>query len=90
MHLTHYPTQGGLHMTNNTNPYNIIPRTAKEMEEIVIMIRLHLYNEGLSCGAKAIRQQLEDACETPIPSLSTINRILHRNSLTHGRTGHYD
>lgn len=88
---TYYPTQGGLHMTNNnTNPYNIIPRNAAEMEEIVIMIRLHLYNEGLPCGAKAIRQQLEDACETPLPSLSTINRILRHNSLTHGRTGHYD
>jgi len=78
-------------MANNTNPYNIIPRTAKEMEEIVIMIRLHLYNRGLPCGAKAIRQQLEDDDEeTPLPSLSMINRILRRNSLTHGRTGHYD
>jgi len=77
-------------MTNNTNPYNIIPRTAEEMEEIVIMIRLHLYNRDLPCGAKAIRQQLEDARETPLPSLSTINRILRRNALTHGRTGHYE
>jgi hypothetical protein len=77
-------------MTNNTNPYNIIPRTAAEMEEIVIMIRLHLYNRDLPCEAKAIRQQPEDACETPLPSSSTINRILRRNALTHGRTGHYD
>jgi hypothetical protein len=77
-------------MTNNTNPYNISPRNAKEMEEIVIMIRLHLYNRGLPCAAKAIRQQLEDDGETSIPSLSTINRILRRNSFTHGRTGHYD
>ena len=77
-------------MTNNTNPYNRIPRTAKEMEQIVIMIRLHFYNRGLPCGAKAIRQQLEDDGETPIPSVRTINRILRQNSLTHGRTGHYD
>jgi hypothetical protein len=77
-------------MTNNTNPNNLIPRTAKEMEEIVIMIRLYLYNRGLPCGAKAIRQQLQDDGETSIPSLSTINRILRQNSLTHGRTGHYD
>jgi hypothetical protein len=77
-------------MTNNINPYNIIPPTAAEMEQIVIMIRLHLYNRGLPCGAKAIRQQMEEACETPLPSLSTINRILSRNALTHGRTGHYD
>lgn len=77
-------------MTNNTNPYNLIPRTAKEMEQIVIMVRLHLYNRGLPCGAKAIRQQLQDDGEAPIPSLSKINRILRQNSLTHGRTGHYD
>ena len=75
-------------MTNNTSSYNFIPRTAKEIEEIVIMIRLHLYNRGLPCGAKAIRQQLEDDGETSIPSLSTINRILRRNGLTHRRTGH--
>ena len=77
-------------MTNNNHPFNRIPRTAAEMEEIVIMIRLQLYNRGLPCGAKAIRQQLEDACETPLPSLSTVNRMLRRNALTHGRTGHYD
>ena len=76
-------------MTNNTNPYNIIPRTAEEMEEIVIMIRLHLYNRDLPCGAKAIRRQLENDGGIPLPSLSTINRILRRNCLTHGRTGHY-
>ena len=77
-------------MTNNNSSYNFIPRTAKEIEEIVIMIRLHLYNRGLPCGAKAIRQQLQDDGEAPIPSLSKINTILRQNSLTHGRTGHYD
>lgn len=77
-------------MTNNTNPYNIIPRTAREIEEIVIMIRLYLYNRDLPCGAKAIRQQMDDDGEIALPSLSTINRILRRNSLTHRRTGHYD
>lgn len=77
-------------MTDNTNPFNIIQRTPEEMEQIVIMIRLDLYNQDLPCGAKAIRKQLEDDCERPLPSLSTINRILHRNSLTHRRTGHYN
>jgi len=76
-------------MTHNTNPFNIFPRTAAKMEEIVIMIRLDLYNRDLPCGAKAIRRQLEDDLETPLPSLSTINRILRRNGLTHRRTGHY-
>jgi hypothetical protein len=26
---------------------------------------------------------------SPLPSLTTINRILRRNGLTHRRTGHY-
>lgn len=76
-------------MTNNNNPDDIIPRNPKEIEEIVIIIRLQLYNQGLPYGAKAIRQQMEHYGETSLPSLSTINRILHRNSLTHRRTGHY-
>jgi hypothetical protein len=77
-------------MTNNTNPYTIIPRTGAERQEIVITIRLHLYNRCRPCGAKVICQQLEDDGETPPPSLSTINGILRQNSLTQGRTGHYD
>jgi len=75
-------------MTHNT-PYNIIPRTAEKMQEIVIIIRVHLYNRGLPRGAKAIRQQLQNACETTRPSLNMINRILRHNALTHAPTGHY-
>ena len=77
-------------MTNNTHPFNRIARTAAQMEEIVIMIRLCLYNHGLPCGAKAICQQLDDDGEIPIPSMSTINTVLRQKSLTYGRTGHYD
>lgn len=63
--------------------------TAAEIEEIVRMVRLNLYNRGLLCGAQAIRRKLDKQGVRPLPSLSTINRILSRHGLTHGRTGHY-
>ena len=70
------------------NPKNRpIPST---IHEIVIMLRLNLYNHGLACGAEAIQTQLEKFAVKPMPSLSTINRILKKHGLTHGRTGHYE
>jgi hypothetical protein len=92
MYLTHYRTEGGLNMTDNKNPFNIFQRSAAEIEQIVIMVRLNLYNREVPYGAQAIRrhlEQLDDEIVTPLPSLATINRILHRNGLTHRRTGHY-
>ena len=63
------------------------PYTRDEIVEIVKMIRLHLYNRGLHCGAWVIRKQMEDGNIRPTPSVSTIGRILSRHGLTHGRTG---
>lgn len=65
-------------------------RTASEIEEIVKMIRLNLYNQDLFCGAQAILWEMEDLAITPLPSLRTINRILARHDLTHRRTGRYE
>jgi putative transposase len=64
-------------------------RTSLEIEEIIKMIRLNLYNQGLFCGAQAIRWEMEDLGVKPLPSTRTINRILSRNELTHRRTGKY-
>ena len=61
-----------------------------EVEKIVKMIRLNLYNQDLFCGAQAIRWEMEDLGVEPLPSLRTINRILSRNELTHRRTGKYE
>jgi putative transposase len=61
--------------------------TKIEIEEIVKMIRLGLYNRGLNCGAKAIKNKMEENDIEPVPSESTIGRILSRHRLTHGRTG---
>jgi len=71
-------------------PKNNPLRTSHEMEEIVKMIRLNLYNRGLFCGAQAILWELEEQGVLPLPSLRTINRILSRNKLTYKRTGSYE
>ena len=63
--------------------------TPEEIEEIFIMERLNLYNRGLYYGAQAISRVLDQKGVRPLPSISTINRILSRNCLTHRRTGYY-
>ena len=55
----------------------------------VTFIRLHLDNRGENCGAKAILLELEEANINPLPSLSTINRILRQQYLANSRTGYY-
>jgi transposase InsO family protein len=65
-------------------------RTPSEIEEIVKMTRLNLYNQNLFCGAQAILWEMEDLGVEPLPSIRTINRILARNDLTHRRTGRYE
>ena len=65
-------------------------RTPAEVEDIVELVRLSLYNKGLFCGDQAIAWELDDMGVRPIPSLSTIGRILRRRELTHRRTGRYE
>jgi putative transposase len=61
----------------------------QEIEQIVVMHRLYLYNREQPCGAKAIRCLLDQQALRPLPSISTIQRILSQNGLTHARTGFY-
>jgi transposase InsO family protein len=68
-----------------SSPY----RTPAEIEQIVEMVRLNLYNKNLFCGKQAIQWELIDMEVQPVPSLSTIGRILRRRELTHRRTGRY-
>jgi transposase InsO family protein len=65
-------------------------RTPLETEEIVEMVRLSLYNKGHFCGKQAIQWEMIDMEVQPLPSLSTIGRILRRRELTHRRTGRYE
>ena len=67
------------------------PRPPEEGEQIVVMVRLELYNQDLPCGPKALRKRLDEhEALKPLPSERTIARILARNGLTHGRTGWYE
>jgi putative transposase len=68
-----------------SSPY----RTPAEIEKIVEMVRLNLYNKGHFCGNQVIQWELIDMEVQPVPSLSTIGRILRRRELTHRRTGRY-
>jgi hypothetical protein len=69
-----------------SSPY----RTPAEIEKIVEMVRLNLYNNDRFCGNQAIQWELIDMEVQPVPSLSTIGRILRRRELTHRRTGRYE
>lgn len=71
-------------------PLSMPLHTPAEVEEIVKMVRLNLYNQDLFCGAQAIYWEMEELGVRPLPSLRTINRILSRNDLTHRRTGKYE
>ena len=64
--------------------------TPAEIERIVEMVRLSLYNKGLFCGNQAIQWDMQDMNVQPLPSLSTIGRILRRRDLTYRRTGRYE
>lgn len=75
--------------SQSRRPLSNPTHTSFEVEEIVKMVRLNLYNRDLFCGAQAIRWEMEDLNIKPLPSISTINRILNRNGLTHRRTGKY-
>ena len=75
--------------TRSRCPQHFPLRTPREIEKLIVNIRLEQYNEGLFCGAQAIAWEMEEQHIEPIPSISTINRILKRNGLTHRRTGRY-
>jgi hypothetical protein len=56
-----------------------------EVEQIIGMLPLQLYNRHLPCGENAIRHRSALLRLLPLPSVSTIDRILAKNALTHPR-----
>jgi hypothetical protein len=62
-------------------------RTKQEIEECVVFTRLELYNRAMPCGPKAVQEKLKVYHVNPLPSESTISRIMVRHGLTDGRTG---
>jgi hypothetical protein len=58
-------------------------------DKIIEFVRLDLYNKAIPCGANAIINKMKEMEIMPMPSLSTINRVLRERYLTHGRQGYY-
>ncbi len=75
---------------DSRRPHTQPSRTAAEIEEIVQLVRLELYNQAQFCGAQAIRWRLADLAVHPLPAIRTIGRILARHELTHRQTGRYE
>ena len=72
-------------MERDENAYADL-RSSEEVEQIVVMVRMELYNQGLPCGPRALRRRLDEhEVLRPLPSERTIARILARNGLTCGR-----
>ena len=67
------------------------PRTPDEVEQIVVLARMELYNRNRPCGADALQRHLHDHYQLrPLPSRRRIGEILILHGLTHGRTGWYE
>jgi hypothetical protein len=67
------------------------PWSSEEIEQLVVMERLHRYTQGLPCGAVALRQRLREHYSVrPLPSTRWIGQVLTRHGLTHGRTAWYE
>ena len=55
----------------SSKPQHNPRKITDEVEQAVKMIRLHLYNQDLFCGAQAILWELQDLGIKPLPSLRT-------------------
>lgn len=73
-------------------------QTAKDFDNLteherikacITFFRLYLYNRAVPYGSKAIQDKLRFENITPVPSISTINRVLKSQCLRNGRTGYY-
>jgi hypothetical protein len=72
-------------MAEEENRYSR-PRPPEEVEQIVVMARLELWNRSVPCGAPALRRRLDEFYHLqPLPSARTIGRILARNGLIERR-----
>ena len=70
-------------------PHRSPRQSGSESGGIVRALRLGLEQEGVFCGAQAIRWEMEARGINPLPSVRTISRILVRQELTRRRVGRY-
>lgn len=75
--------------TNASDQYDLLCQKDKWID-LVTLFRLSLYNKEVSHGAKAILEAMREENVKPLPSISTINKILKEQCLTNGRTGYYE
>ena len=54
--------------SRSRRPLSVSNHTPTEIEEIVKMVRLNLYNQDLFCGAQAIHWEMEELGVKPLPS----------------------
>ena len=85
----HIPDDPTWFEDQSRRPFSSPFRTPAEIEQIVELVRLSLYNKDLFCGDQAIQWEMADMGVQPLPSLSTISRILRHRELIHRRTGRY-
>ena len=71
-------------------PLNSPTRTPPEIEEIVKLVRLNLYNQELFSGAQAIRWKWKNLTSNRCLPFGPSTRILSSQGLTHRRTGRYE
>lgn len=76
---------GGKNLMSNIYDSHYSP---EEIVEIIVMVRLNLYNRGVLYGAKAIQLELKRNNIQPLPSLSKISEVLKEKYLTHRRQGY--
>jgi putative transposase len=70
-------------------PHHHPRKTSNEVEAKVLAARRELDGQGLFCGAQAILWELEDQCVEPLPSESTVNRMLRKHGFVQRRCGRY-
>lgn len=74
---------------HSKQPLNSPWKTPDEIETLICLTRKRLHDKSLFCGAQAIRWQLEDDGVSPLPSISTVKRILKRHNLISKGSGPY-
>ncbi len=70
-------------------PHHHPRKTSSDVEAKVLAARRALDGQGLFCGAQAILWELEDQCVEPLPSESTVNRMLRTHGFVQRRCGRY-
>ncbi len=80
-----------MHDQADRNNPACVNHAKSEIENIAVMVRLHLYNRDLPCGAKNVRHYMAtEYAINPLPSERTIANVFSRQGLTNGRTGLYE